>query len=48
MRKLTFEGKITILKLLVISKIVHIAMITKVPNTMIEELKQIQKNFFVR
>ena len=26
----------------------HVAIITKVPNTVIEELKQIQKNFFVR
>ena len=27
------------------SKIVHLVMTTKVPNTVIEELKQIQKNF---
>ena len=45
MRKLTLEGKITIFKSLAISKIVHLAIITKVPNTVIEELKQIQKNF---
>ena len=45
MRKLTLEGKITIFKSLAISKIVHLAIITKVPNTVIEELKQIQKIF---
>ena len=45
MRKLTLEGKITVFKSLVISKIVHLAIITKVPNTVIQELKQIQKNF---
>ena len=39
------EGTITIFKSLAISKIVHLAIITKVPNTLIEELKQIQKNF---
>ena len=44
MRKLTLEGKITIFKSLPMSKIVHLAIITKVPNTVIEELKQIQKN----
>ena len=46
MRKLTLEGKITIFKSLAISKIVHLAIITKVPNTVIEELKQIQKNLW--
>ena len=45
MRKLTLEGKITIFKSLAISKIVHLAIIAKVPNTVIKELKQIQKNF---
>ena len=39
MRKLTLEGKITIFKSLAISKIVHLAIIAKVPNTGIEELK---------
>ena len=43
MRKLTLEGKITIFKSLTISKIVHLAIITKFPNTVIEQLKQIQK-----
>ena len=41
MRKLTLEGQITIFKTLAISKIVQLAIITKVPNTVIEELKQI-------
>ena len=45
MRKLTLESKITIFKSLAISKIVHLAIITKAPNTVIEELKQIQINF---
>ena len=40
-----FEGKITIFKSLAMSKIVHLVMTTKVPNTVSEELKQIQKNF---
>ena len=39
MRKLTLEGKITIFKSLAISEIVHLAIITKVPNIMIEKLK---------
>ena len=45
MRKLTLEGKITIFKSLAILKIVQLAIITKVPNTLIDELKQIQKDF---
>ena len=45
MRKLTLEGKLTIFKSLATSKIVHLAIITKFPNTVIEEVKQIQKNF---
>ena len=44
MRKLTLGGKITIFKLLAISKLVNLVIITKVPYTVIEELKQIQKN----
>ena len=44
MRKLTLEGKIIIFKLLAISNLVNLAIITKVPYTVIEELKQIQKN----
>ena len=44
MRRLILKDKIEIFKLLMISKIVHLAIITKVPNTVIEQLKQIQKN----
>ena len=45
MRKLFLERKITIFNSLAISKIVHLAIISKVPNIVIEELKQTQKNF---
>ena len=45
MRKLTLKEKIIIFKSLAISKIVHLTIITKVPNTVIEELKLIQKSF---
>ena len=40
MKKLYSEGKITTFKSLAISKILHFAIIMKVPNTVIEELKQ--------
>ena len=46
MRKLTLEGKIAIVKSLVIPKIMHLAIITNVLDTVIEELKQIQKNLW--
>ena len=39
MRKLTLEGKTTIFKSLANSKIVHLAIIIKNPNTGIKELK---------
>ena len=39
MWKLTLERKITIFKA------VHLPIITQIPDTVIEELKQIQKNF---
>ena len=45
MRKLSLEGKTSIFKSLAASKIVHFVIITKVPNTVIGELKQIQKSF---
>ena len=45
MRHLTLEGKITVFKSLAISKIVYLALLTPVPNVVIEELKQIQKTF---
>ena len=40
MRKLYSEGKIRTFKSLAISKILHLAIIMKVPNTVTEELKQ--------
>ena len=45
MRTLTLEWKITIFKSLAISKIVHLALLTTDPSSVIEELKQIQKMF---
>ena len=39
-------GKITIFKSLAISKILHLAIITKVTNTVIEGLKSIKKRVF--
>ena len=47
MKKLTLEGKITIFTSLAISKIVYLALLTTIPNSVIEELKQIQKNFYM-
>lgn len=45
-RKLTLESKITTFKSsAIISKILHLTIITKVPNIKIEELKQTQKTF---
>lgn len=44
-RKLTLKGKIAIFKSLAISKIVCSALLTMIPNPIIEELKQIQKMF---
>ena len=44
MRHLSLEGKIITFKSLVISKIVHLALLTIVPKN-IEELNEIQKKF---
>ena len=44
MRQLSLEGKI-IFKSLAISKIVYFALLTLIPNSVLEELKQIQKTF---
>ena len=41
MRNLTLEGKITIFKSLAISKIVYLALLTSIPNYVIEELIKI-------
>ena len=48
MRKGTTDGKITIFKSLAMSKFLHLVIITKVLNTVIEELKQIPKNFKIK
>ena len=45
MRHLSLEGKITIFKSLAISKIVYLALLTLIPNSFLEELKQVQKIF---
>ena len=45
MRKLTLEEKITIFKSLTISKTVYLTLLTTIPNSVVEELKQIQKMF---
>ena len=44
-RHLSLEGKITIFKSLVLSKIVYLALLTIVPKSIIEELNEIQKKF---
>ena len=41
----TVEGKITIFKTLAISKVIHLALVTNVPQVIIDELDKIQKNF---
>ena len=42
---LSLEGKIIIFKTLAISKIVYLAFLTVIPNSLIEELQKIQKTF---
>ena len=44
-RILLLEGKIIIFKTLAISKIVYLAFLTVIPNSLIEELQRIQKTF---
>ena len=46
--KTNFGKQNKILKSLAISKIVHLTIITKVPNIVIGELKQNEKKIFVR
>ena len=43
MQNLTLEGKITIFKTLVISKIIHLSLVTNVSMEVINKLKEIQK-----
>ena len=45
MRNVTLEGKITIFKTLAISKIIHLASVTVLPNSTITELNKIHKDF---
>ena len=45
MRNLTIEEKIRIFKILVISKIIHLASVTVLPNSTITELRKIHKDF---
>ena len=45
MRNLTLEGKITVLKTLGLSKIVHLCPTSVVPKQIIEEIENIQKDF---
>ena len=45
MRQLTIKGRIAILKILAISKIVYLALLTNTPNIIIDELEKIQKKF---
>ena len=45
MRSLTLEGKVIVFKTFLISKIVYLSMMIKVPTEIIVELKKIQKQF---
>ena len=45
MRDLTIAGKITVFKTLAISKIVHLALVKTISNSIIQELSKIQKEF---
>ena len=45
MRILTLEGKITILKTLAISKIMHLALVTALSNSTITQQNKIHKEF---
>ena len=46
MRNLTIEGKITIFKWLVITQISYLALLTRIPNFVFGQMKQIQKRFY--
>ena len=48
MRQLSLEGKITIFNSLVISKIVYLASLTLIPNSVFEELIELQKTLLWR
>ena len=45
MRNLTLEGRIVVFKMLAISKIVFVALLTKIPYQVVKELEKIQNSF---
>ena len=45
MRNLTLEGRIVLFKTLAISKIIFLALLTKIPHQVFKELEKIQKSF---
>ena len=45
MRNLILEGKIPVFKALAMSKIVHLALVTNIPTSVMKELNKIQKEF---
>ena len=45
MRDLSIAGRITVFKILAISKIVHLALVKTIPNSIIQVLNKIQKEF---
>ena len=45
MRNLTLEGRIVVFETLAISKIVFLALLTKIPHQVVKELEKIQKSF---
>ena len=45
MRNLTLEGRIVVFKTLVISKIVFLVLLTKIPYQVLKEVEKIQKSF---
>ena len=45
MRNLTLEGRTVVFKMLAISKIIFLALLTKIPYQVVKELERIQKSF---
>ena len=45
MRKLSVAGKFSVFTILAISKIVHLALVKVIPNSVILELDKIRKHF---
>ena len=45
MRNLTLEGGIVVFKILAISKIIFLPLLTKIPYEVVKELEKIQKSF---